>query len=122
LRKFISVAVGVCMTLALFPMHANADPVFYYLYVNPVAPDVMQRYGPPGSPGSNIVCAPRGDRQICGVKADLVITVSPGANAHPPNETFADWRACQSYAHTLTLGNAGGFVFFCYGTDEKAFW
>ncbi|HUA07875.1 MAG TPA: hypothetical protein VMA98_01285 [Candidatus Acidoferrales bacterium] len=113
------IAFAALLVAISLPVTVSADPVFYYLYENPVTPDDLQQYGPAGPPGSDVVCLESG---ACGIKASLVVTVSPGEDAHQPNETFADWRACLQYARVLTKNNAGGFKFFCLGTDNKAFW
>lgn len=117
--KIKGLVLPLVLTLALLPTQISADPVFYYLYENPVPPDMTQQYGPAGDPGSDIVCLANG---ACGVKASLVITLGSGENAHPPNEIFADWRMCLAYARELALANPGGFRFFCLGTDNRAFW
>jgi hypothetical protein len=113
---------GILLFLALSISTAYANPVWYYIYENPVSPSNLKKYGPAGQAGDNIVCVRRGDQQMCGIKADLVITLDPGQNAHAPNVEFVDWRSCLNYSRILARNNDGGFYFFCYGTDGKAFW
>lgn len=121
MRFLVAVAMTGVITAStvVAPAASMADPVFYYLYVNPVPPDLMQEYGPAGPPGSSVVCL---DNGACGIKATLFITMSPGENAHPPAEIFADWRACRAYEREIAQITVGGFRFFCLGTDYKAFW
>src|SRR5579875_52448 len=109
---------GMLFALAAATRPTQADPVWYYLYAYPVPPEIMQKYTP-GPPGSDLTCLP--DKR-CGIKASIVLVLDPGINAHPVNEEFADWRACQRYARTLARFNAPGFRLFCYGTDGRAFW